>query len=227
MDSKNTATKKNDIVKLNVGGWKYDTTRSTLGVGSTCNFFTRMLDDDDTGRIPCERDEEGRIFIDRDGRTFEGVLNYMRSRKILDKTDTKRRKVEFDFYGIGIGESSPENRRASELTEKIEDLCTNKKKITTCGEGVVKELDLMQKIEHPGGGDLEYFTTVPDEDVISFLKALSKLMDKTTHEKWFYETNKFEKIESVEDLVSRFKSKQEAITLIQAFNFVFQWHKSI
>ncbi len=110
MESGNTK-KKSEIVKLNVGGRKYTTTRSTLEkCGET--FFTRMLANDDAGRIPCARDEEGYIFIDRNGETFAEVLDCMRNGGVSDDTDTKRRKVddELGFFGIGTGKKAEESR---------------------------------------------------------------------------------------------------------------------
>lgn len=96
-------THNSEIIKLNVGGEKYTTTRSTLTSGGKDSFFARMLDNNDGGRIKSETDEEGYIFVDRNGKTFEDVLDYLRNGEILTETGTKRCKVEreIDFYGIG------------------------------------------------------------------------------------------------------------------------------
>ena len=128
------AKKKSEIVKLNVGGRKYTTTRSTL---EKCgeSFFTQMLANDDTRHIPCEKDEEGYIFIDRNGETFTEVLDYMRSGEILVETAIKRRKVdvEIDFFlGRSAEESSSEIPRAG---EKFFAVCKKNE------EKVVKEID--------------------------------------------------------------------------------------
>ena len=49
------------MIRLNVGGVYFDTTRDTL---SKCQFFQPLIED----RIPFARDEDGRIFIDRNGK---------------------------------------------------------------------------------------------------------------------------------------------------------------
>eukprot|EP01095_Lingulamoeba_sp_RSL-Kostka_P007841 TRINITY_DN2551_c0_g1_i1.p1 TRINITY_DN2551_c0_g1~~TRINITY_DN2551_c0_g1_i1.p1 ORF type:complete len:282 (+),score=43.59 TRINITY_DN2551_c0_g1_i1:158-1003(+) len=68
----------NSIIKLNIGGWKYCTSRSTL-FSNQPNFFTRLIENDENGRVPCLRDEDGYIFVDRNGRIFEIVLDYLRT----------------------------------------------------------------------------------------------------------------------------------------------------
>lgn len=59
-----------DIVKLNIGGYKYMTTAETL---SSSSFFAALL----KGETPSAKDEEGNIFIDRDGIYFGPLLSYM------------------------------------------------------------------------------------------------------------------------------------------------------
>ena len=48
------------VIRLNVGSVRYDTTSDTLG---KCRFFEPFLE----GRVQFARDNDGRIFIDRDG----------------------------------------------------------------------------------------------------------------------------------------------------------------
>jgi len=59
-------------VKLNVGGVPFDTTRSTL---AKCRYFEPVLE----GRMRHAVDDQGRLFIDRDGTLFAHLLNYMRT----------------------------------------------------------------------------------------------------------------------------------------------------
>ncbi|CEM10785.1 unnamed protein product [Vitrella brassicaformis CCMP3155] len=62
------------LVKLNVGGKRFVTTEGTLQQGSP-SFFDGIL----TGRLLLPQDEEGFLFIDRNGRYFEYILDYLRS----------------------------------------------------------------------------------------------------------------------------------------------------
>lgn len=62
------------VVKLNVGGRKFDTTEATLGCRGD-NFLTSLV----TSQIPSIRDDSGRYFIDRSGNLFEIILEFLRS----------------------------------------------------------------------------------------------------------------------------------------------------
>ena len=63
-----------DIVRLNVGGRRFDTTSTSL----MCPYFVPLLE----GRFDHGRDEDGRVFIDRDGKLFSRLLNFMRNGKL-------------------------------------------------------------------------------------------------------------------------------------------------
>ena len=60
------------IVKLNVGGRAFHTTKDTL---SLCSYFQPVLD----GRLPHGADEHGRLFIDRDPDLFSIILQFVRT----------------------------------------------------------------------------------------------------------------------------------------------------
>ena len=60
-------------IKLNVGGRKFETTGDTLS-SVRVSFFEPLLE----GRIPYATDEDGYIFIDRDGNMFELILQWLR-----------------------------------------------------------------------------------------------------------------------------------------------------
>lgn len=56
-----------------------------------------------SGRIPTRRDSEGRYFIDRDGRLFQHILNYLRSGAFpagLSPTARSELEREASFYGL-------------------------------------------------------------------------------------------------------------------------------
>jgi hypothetical protein len=65
-----------------------------------------MLLSDAMKQFPAQRDERGFIFIDRNGRVFEVILDYLRTNRVLLNTGITREQldVELDFYGIVIGE---------------------------------------------------------------------------------------------------------------------------
>lgn len=89
-----------DIVSLNVGGTFYTTTRSTLR-----RFSGSMLHAMFSGAMPSTIDSDGRYFIDRDGRMFQYILNYLRSTKLslpkdFDEFDSLI--AEVDFFQIDL-----------------------------------------------------------------------------------------------------------------------------
>ena len=86
------------VVTLNVGGIVHTTTRSTLS-----KFPDSMLGALMSGKFPVTQDENGHIFIDRDGAIFRHILNFLRSTRLAlpsDFTDYDLLLVEADFYQI-------------------------------------------------------------------------------------------------------------------------------
>ncbi|XP_065806032.1 BTB/POZ domain-containing protein KCTD21 [Labrus bergylta] len=87
-----------DPVSLNVGGEIYTTTLGTL---THCR--DSMLGAMFTGQIPVLRDSRGNVFIDRDGKVFRYILNYLRSNS-LDLPDgfseLSLLRREADFFQI-------------------------------------------------------------------------------------------------------------------------------
>lgn len=91
-----SAANSTGIIKLNVGGKRFVTSRQTL-TWIPDSFFQSLL----SGRIPSLKDEDGAIFIDRDPDLFKPILNYMRSREVqLNNCNVKTLKHEAEFYGI-------------------------------------------------------------------------------------------------------------------------------
>lgn len=87
-----------DPVSLNVGGEIYTTTLDTL-----THHRDSMLGAMFTGQIPVLRDNRGHVFIDRDGKIFRYILNYLRSNS-LDLPDgfseVALLRREADFFQI-------------------------------------------------------------------------------------------------------------------------------
>ncbi|XP_068162161.1 BTB/POZ domain-containing protein KCTD21-like [Antennarius striatus] len=87
-----------DPVSLNVGGEFYTTSLDTL---TRCR--DSMLSAMFTGQIPSLRDDRGNVFIDRDGKLFRYILNYLRSSSLdLPEgfTELALLRREADFFQI-------------------------------------------------------------------------------------------------------------------------------
>lgn len=97
-DNNSNSSSLQDPVSLNVGGEIYTTTLDTL---TRCR--DSMLGAMFTGQIPVLRDNRGNIFIDRDGKVFRYILNYLRSSS-LDLPDSFSELAllqrEADFFQI-------------------------------------------------------------------------------------------------------------------------------
>lgn len=87
-----------EIVKLNVGGVVYTTTRATL-----CKHPNSMLGAMFNGSMSTHLDENGCVFIDRDGEMFKFILNYLRCSRLTlpnDFRDLDLLSAEADFYQV-------------------------------------------------------------------------------------------------------------------------------
>lgn len=86
------------ILRLNVGGYIYTTTRSTVG-----KYPDSMLGVMFKGDIPSKTDQDGNYFIDRDGQMFRYILNFCRSGKLClpqNFSEFDLLENEADFYQI-------------------------------------------------------------------------------------------------------------------------------
>ena len=73
-----------DILKLDVGGYLYTTSRSTV-----TRYLESMLGAMFSDRIPSVRDEQECNIIDGDGTIFHYVLNFLRRSKLNFPEDFK------------------------------------------------------------------------------------------------------------------------------------------
>jgi hypothetical protein len=86
----------NDIVILDVGGYKYKTTISTL-TKYPQTYFNGLF----SGKYPIRKQKDGSIFIDRDGKHFRYILNFLRNGRIVfPESESERRELmlEAEFY---------------------------------------------------------------------------------------------------------------------------------
>lgn len=93
------------IVNLNVGGLHFTTSLATLqGERFTAgDSGISMLSSMFSGRMPTRVDGDGRYFIDRDGRNFHYILNYLRDGKfprLLKSVERFELEREASFYGL-------------------------------------------------------------------------------------------------------------------------------
>lgn len=86
-----------EIVKLNVGGQLFTTTKQTL-LSVDDSFFTAMF----SGCLPILYDSSGAIFIDRSPDLFTIILNYLRTNHVhnVDDSNIEMLRHEAEFYSI-------------------------------------------------------------------------------------------------------------------------------
>lgn len=131
-----TSPTSRDIVRLNVGGHLFTTTKSTL-----TRFPTVALD-----HILRNLDKEGNVFVDRDGRMFQYILGFLRTGKLClpdDFSEFDSLTTEVKAYGIrNLSELLEDMKRKKMFVKSIEILETIKKgRVKTTLKG--KKEDLM------------------------------------------------------------------------------------
>eukprot|EP01116_Phalansterium_solitarium_P020659 TRINITY_DN6154_c0_g1_i2.p1 TRINITY_DN6154_c0_g1~~TRINITY_DN6154_c0_g1_i2.p1 ORF type:complete len:446 (+),score=28.11 TRINITY_DN6154_c0_g1_i2:155-1492(+) len=88
-----------DVVRLNVGGISYCTTRSTL-----TKIRDSMLGAMFSGQFALNTDQHGQIFIDRDVELFAPVLSFLRNGRWALPTDSpllfERIRREAEYFGL-------------------------------------------------------------------------------------------------------------------------------
>ena len=106
--------KRADVVRLNVGGHYFDTTKETLAKSS---FFGALLE----GGIGNSVDEQGRLFIDRSPELFIHLLHFMRTARCPNQQFVRRHRQalleECDYFSLDwmkhkiLGQTSPYDLR--------------------------------------------------------------------------------------------------------------------
>mmetsp|Transcript_11858 Transcript_11858/g.22967 ORF Transcript_11858/g.22967 Transcript_11858/m.22967 type:complete len:229 (+) Transcript_11858:108-794(+) len=87
-----------EIVHLNIGGTKFTTTLGTVRADSTC-MLGRMF----SGEFPVHCDKDGCYVVDRDGKHFHHILNFLRDGSVpigLSRVERLELLRELDFYGL-------------------------------------------------------------------------------------------------------------------------------
>jgi hypothetical protein len=115
----------NEVITLNVGGYIYTTTKDTLtqpiGQRRDPHMFSAMFG----GKFDVIKDNKGNVFIDRDGKNFGYILNFMRNSGDLSRTQLpwhdkhliQEIQLEAEFFGL------------SELVQRCSDYFVQKQRI--------------------------------------------------------------------------------------------------
>ena len=109
-------------VKLNVGGSKFETTLSTL-----TRYPDSMLGAMFSGRHEVPPDDEGYVFIDRDGTHFRAILNFLRT-GFVDQPRSEQAanelKRELEYYQLpSEGLLTPPRMAKVEIVRNVKTSC--------------------------------------------------------------------------------------------------------
>ena len=93
-----------ELVKLDFGGMRFKTSKDTLVSGEGQCFFNALLD----GNVPSYKTEDGYLFIDRNGKYFEPILDFLRTGVLYIPSNMSRKLVEelAHFLMIDVGQAS-------------------------------------------------------------------------------------------------------------------------
>lgn len=88
-----------DLLRLNIGGQLFTTTKTTL-FSRGDNFFGPLV----SGKINSLRDEHGAYYVDRNGKNFAPLLDYLRHGELIVPKKLKIASIfaEAAFYSINI-----------------------------------------------------------------------------------------------------------------------------
>lgn len=111
-------TQSSTIVKLNIGGHKFMTSMETLESHGE-NYLTVLAKQEKDSLIQACKDDDGYIFIDRDGFYFRPIIEFLRYGTLsvdCEKYDVDKLNREIDFYCVKM----PKLERAFLSVETIE-----------------------------------------------------------------------------------------------------------
>jgi len=149
-----------EIVSVNVGGQHFVTTTTTLRKDTKSMLYAMF-----SGKYPSKRDFNGSYFIDRDGKYFRYILNYLRDGNIDLPDDLHKLQQilrESKFYQV--------DSLVRVLTEKVQ-LLKEKARLTTQGDYAVVYLGGY-------GNNAAVYTKNTEGGFTSSCVALNKLAEK-------------------------------------------------
>lgn len=99
VDKGKVTTSLDKWIKLNIGGNLFMTSRETL-MKDPNSMLARLIDGDSD--LISDKDEQGAYLIDRDGKYFQPILNYLRHGKLILDSGLAAEGVleEAEFYNI-------------------------------------------------------------------------------------------------------------------------------
>lgn len=89
------------IIELNVGGFFYTTTVTSLLSEPESYFTSNHNAFSDSFDLP--KDSQGRVFIDRDGKLFNYIMEFLRTKTVLlpeEFAEKSRLRFEAEFYKL-------------------------------------------------------------------------------------------------------------------------------
>jgi hypothetical protein len=131
-----------EILYLNIGGYKTDISRSTIEqFGGT--YLNALI----SGKYAITKDREGRIFIDRPQEEGEIISYFTRCQQIYEKYDQKTIKNAAEFFGIELlmkyrnkkGKKKPKISEYRVFYNKCHKICCE------CGADISSMTVLMRK----------------------------------------------------------------------------------
>ena len=117
-----------EIIDLNVGGSLFTTSVQTLLSSPNCFFSSSYNFETKVFNLPA--DSSGRYFVDRDGKIFQYILEFLRNKSVVlpDNFVEKRRlKFEAEFYKLPLMIKLIDDmneKRSSFISDSIENSLT-------------------------------------------------------------------------------------------------------
>mmetsp|Transcript_109221 Transcript_109221/g.216899 ORF Transcript_109221/g.216899 Transcript_109221/m.216899 type:complete len:248 (+) Transcript_109221:51-794(+) len=169
---------------LNVGGVLHTTCDATLRKAPFFAALFRHTEDAEAGhRMLNTVDTKGRLFLDRDGQTFQDVLSFLRSDRLpkhLDREDRERLMTELEFFGLDPPHSWMEPGEEREETATLV-WCTNRQFSVKSCVTFVASREVANEVSQICSWDgesqvtksqVKLTKTMSDEDVLAFASAL-------------------------------------------------------
>ena len=147
MSKKIESTQISETVNLNIGGQHFTTTRQTLTKDPN-SYFAAMF----SGRFSLKRSEDGAIQtieIDRDGKHFRHILNYLRDGKLslpeeATCTDLEEIETEATYYQIqGIIDELSKPRSAQSQKSSIQGATALATRLFSDSKILTRQLDMI------------------------------------------------------------------------------------
>ena len=161
-----------DIISLNVGGQKFQTTRMTL-MSSPSSTLARMFDPDSL--IPPAKHVDGDYFIDADPKIFDVILHFLRYKSVVIPPNVPVQAVvdQAMFFGLnGMMEEmskpsvkKPNSRIKINVSGKIYEI--GRETLTKKIQGKMCKVGRMVE-----NGEKEIFLDMPSKDFEIILQAL-------------------------------------------------------